>query len=621
MSGSMTDIILRIDCAKKSARPWAVPAEVQEYLGGMGYGTKILVDEVPPATDALAPENRIVLTAGPLTGTLAPMFPQSCIVTKSPLSGTILNSYAGGFLGAEIKFCGIDGIVLEGRAPGWVLILVEDGKVSFHDAAPVLGQGTGETERYMKERFGPDARTLSIGRAGEKGVAMAAIFSETRTFGRGGAGAVLGSKRVKGMAFRGTRGVDVADRAAFAALAARDMAGLKKACAEEYNLVGMFSRVGTGAGLGLVNGRGGLATKNHIYGSFEQGPEIDGFAYAKKFYTRAVSCYGCPVHCGMLHKFRRADGRESWLRGPEYETMYSLGSEVLNADPVALAEASQLCEEYGMDTLTAGVTTAWALEMAERGLLREPGLAGKPRLPGESRLPWKFGDRDSVLGLLRLIGEREGIGDLLARGPGKAAESLGPEGLHAAMQIKNSGFAAWMPRRMKGTGLAFATSNRGACHKRAPVGPEITGQVDMDSIEGKPAMVKAIQDKVNAIFTLVACRFHEFAADPDIYPRYVEAATGRRLSLEQFLRLGERIWNLERLFNLGAGLSRRDDNLPGRCYEPIQGERSEGAVMTHEQFETMLDEYYSLRGWDRAGVPRPDKLEELDIGRYRALVP
>lgn len=473
--------------------------------------------------------------------------------------------------------------------------------MSFHSAEKVTGKGTRVTENYMKELFGEDVRTLSIGRAGEKSVAMASIFSETRTFGRGGAGAVLGSKKVKGIAVRGTRGVEVAHPGDFQKLVTADMKVLKAACAEEYNLVGMFSRVGTGAGMGLVNGRGGLATRNHEYGSFKGFSEIDGYAFAKKFYTRPVACFCCPVHCGMLHKFKKHDNSDSWLRGPEYETMFSLGSDLLIDDPVTLVEANQICEEYGMDTLTTGVTVAWALEMAEAGSLEEPGL------------DLKFGERDSVLGLLRRIGEREGIGDLLARGPGRAAEEKGSQGLAKAMQIKNSGFAAWMPRRMKGTGLAFATSNRGACHKRAPIGAEITGQIDMDTVDGKAVLVKEIQDKVNAIFTLVSCRFHEFVSDPSIYPRYVEAAVGRALSLEEFLKTGERIWNLEKLFNLGAGLSRADDCLPGRCYEPIKGEKSEGAVMKREQFETMLDEYYAVRGWTKEGVPTREKLRELEI--------
>jgi len=605
MTGSMWDSLLRIDLSGRKAQAWPVPADLRMYLGGMGTGVKLLADEVPPRTDPLSPANKLILTVGPLTGTQAPMQPQSCIVTKSPLTDGILNCYAGGFLGAELKFAGLDGIVLEGRSPDWLLLLVEDGRVSFHDASPVLGKGTAETEAWMKSRFGPEVRTLSIGPAGERGVAFAGVFSETRTFGRGGAGAVLGSKRVKGLAVRGTRGVGVAQPEQFARLSTENLEQLKAACAEEYNLVGMFSRVGTGAGMGLVNGRGGLATRNHAFGQFEKAAEIDGYAYAKKFYTRAVACYGCPVHCGMLHKFRKADGSESWLRGPEYETMYSLGSEVCNGDPVTLAEANQLCEEYGMDTLTAGVTVAWALEMGEKGVVREPGLT------------LSFGNREAILGLLERIGRREGIGDVLARGPRRAAEELG--GLGAAMQIKNSGFAAWMPRRMKGTALAFATSNRGACHKRAPIGAEITGQIDMNAYEGKAALVKSIQDRVNAIFTLVSCRFHEFVTPAELYPRFVQAATGIALSLAEFERLGERIWNLEKLYNLGAGHTRAEDSLPERCFEPIKGPASEGAVIDRAKFEAMLDEYYAARGWDRDGVPTAGKLRELGLERYASL--
>jgi aldehyde:ferredoxin oxidoreductase len=245
--------------------------------------------------------------------------------------------------------------------------------------------------------------------------------------------------------------------------------------------------------------------------------------------------------------------------------------------------------------------------MGEAGLLDEPGLK------------LEFGNPEAILGLLRRIGERQGIGDLLAQGPKRAAQSLGEDALGRAMQIKNSGFAAWMPRRMKGTGLAFATSNRGACHKRAPIGAEITGQIDMDAYQGKAALVKEIQDRVNAIFTLVSCRFHEFVTPPEAYPPLLGAATGREISPEEFLRVGERIWNLERLYNLGAGFSRTDDRLPERCFQPIQGETSEGAVMDREQFEQMLDEYYSLRGWDAEGRPTRSKLEELGIAEYEDL--
>ena len=268
----------------------------------------------------------------------------------------------------------------------------------------------------------------------------------------------------------------------------------------------------------------------------------------------------------MLHKYRKRDNTESWLRGPEYETMFSLGSEVMNKDPVALAEANQLCEDYGMDTLTVGVTIAWALEMGEKGILQDPGLK------------LAFGDSDAILGLIsedrRARGHRRPAG---RRPQGARPRRRAGAASASAMQVKNSGFAAWMPRRMKGVALAFATSNRGACHKRAPIGDEIMGRLDMDSYEGKAPIVKGIQDRVNAIFTLVACRFHEFVTPKEMYPALRSRRPRARSSpWTSSSRSGERIWNLERMFNVGAGFGRTDDSLPDRCFEPIKGEASAG---------------------------------------------
>lgn len=607
MASSMTGKILRIDCSAKTAECWEVPADLEDYIGGIGYGTKILIDEVDPSADPISPENKLILSVGPLTGTSAPMHPQACIVTKSPLSRTILNSYAGGFLGAEIKFCGIDGIILEGASEEWLILLIDDDKVRFESARPVMGKPTQETEEYIKDVYGRDYRTLSIGEAGEKDVAMAAVFSETRTFGRGGAGAVLGSKRIKGIGFRGTKPVGVYDPDGFREAVSGNMKTIRAACGEEYNLVSLFARYGTGAGMSLVQSRGALATKNHTFGSFEHADRIDGQFYEKNFYTRWIACFGCPVHCGRLHKFRSIEGKELWGRGPEYETMFSFGSDLMVDDPNLLAELNRLTELYGIDSLTTGVTIAWALEMSERGALQD------------KELPMRFGDGETILGLVHRIGRREGIGDLLARGPKEAALAVGGEGINYAMQVKNSGFAAWMPRRMKGTGLAFATSNRGACHKRAPIGAEIIGAVDMDAYEGKAAMVIDIQNTVNAIFTLISCRFHEFITDHDTYPQFLRAATGRDMDWDEMKHLGERIWNLEKLFNLKAGLTREDDMLPEKCFHPIEGVPSEGAVIVREEFEKMLDEYYRLRGWNAKGVPEKQKLAELGIASYSVL--
>jgi aldehyde:ferredoxin oxidoreductase len=604
VTGSMFDRLLRIDVGRRASSVWPVPPVVREYLGGVGYGVKVFCDEVDPGVDPLAPENKVVLTVGPLTGTSAPMHAQSCIVTKSPLTGTIIDSYAGGFLGAEIKFCGLDGLIFEGAASEWSLLLIDDDAVRFESAEDLVGKTTEETEAYIKERYGRDYRTMSIGPAGELGVAMASVFSETRAFGRGGAGAVLGSKKIKAIGLRGSHSVAAADPRLFGKLTAQNMELLRGARSEEYGLVGIFSRYGTGGGMPVVQGHGALPTKNHTYGSFDGAEGIDGRFYEENLYTRRIACYGCPIHCGRIHKFRGRDGGELWSRGPEYETMFSLGTDVLNGDAATLAEANRLTEQYGVDSLTTGITIAWALEMAEAGKLTAPGLE------------LRFGSADAVLGLLHMIGTREGIGDLLAKGPKRAALELGKDSLGSAMQVKNSGFAAWMPRRMKGTALAFVTSNRGACHKRAPIGAEIAGVVDMDSYDGKAAMLIEIQDTVNAIFTLISCRFHEFVTDHDVYPQFVLAATGRVLEWPEMLALGERIWNLEKLFNLKAGLTRDDDRLPRKCFEPVLGETSQSSVIDETRFEAMLDEYYSLRGWDSAGVPRRSKLDELGIGDY-----
>jgi len=600
----MFDRMLRIDVGARQAFPWTVPNDVRPYLGGIGYGVKILSDEVDPTIDPLSPANKVLLTVGPLTGTSAPMHAQSCIVTKSPLTGTILNSYAGGFLGPEIRFCGLDGIIFEGAGTEWTILLIDDETVRFESAADVVGLTTEEAESYVKETYGRDYRTVSIGPAGERGVAMAGAFSETRAFGRGGAGAVLGSKRIKAIGVRGTRSVTTAEPTTFGVLTAENMDALRSARAEEYGLLGIFSKYGTGGGMPLVQGRGALPTKNHTYGSFESAEKIDGPFYEENLYTRRIACFGCPVHCGRIHKFRGADGGDLWGRGPEYETMFSLGSNLLNSDASTLAEANRLTELYGVDSLTTGVTIAWALEMAEAGKLSVPGL------------DLQFGSADAVLRLLHMICTREGIGDMLANGPRQAALELGDGSLGRAMQVKNAGFAAWMPRRMKGTGLAYATSNRGACHKRAPIGAEIAGTLDMDSYEGKAAVLIEVQNTVNAIFTLISCRFHEFATDHEVYPEFIRAAIGRDVPWTEMIALGERIWNLEKLFNLKAGLTREDDRLPGKCFEPILGKTSQSAVMEEEKFEAMLDEYYSLRGWDSAGIPGKRKLAELGIENY-----
>jgi aldehyde:ferredoxin oxidoreductase len=596
--------LLRIDLTEGRAVAEEISAELDAFIGGIGIGTKILLDEVPVGTDALAPENKLIFSVGPLTGTRAPMFPQTCVVSKSPLSGTILNTYAGGALGPEIKQAGYDALVFEGSAAEPIIVLIDGRDVSFHPATELTGLGTSETAHRVRRTISlPEAKVVSIGLAGEKLVRYASAVVDHRVFGRGGAGAVMGAKNLKAIAVYGERPIPVHDSNRFNEAVEEAIALIQNELDNEFSLLGMFSRNGTGTGMGLVNERRSLATRNHRYGFFEQAEKIDGFAYSKAYPTRPISCYGCPVHCGMLRHVTDGPLKGLFSRGPEYETMYALGSNLSLHDHEALLHANELCDQYGIDTLTTGSVLGLVLEAAENGLV-------------DNGKDLQFGDPATILGLIEKIAHREGIGDMLAEGPARAAKELGGDAPAYAMQIKNSGYAAWMPRRMKGTGLSFATANRGACHKRAPIGAEIMGFVDGTSTENKAAMVKEIQDKVNAYFTLVSCRFAEFILPPEILLGMLDGATGQKLDTEQFMRVGERIWNLERVFNVAEGFRREDDVFPKREFEAIEGEETKEPQMTREEAEFMLDEYYALRCWDNSGVPTSEGLANLDLTAY-----
>lgn len=603
MPTSSRRTLLRINLTRRTALLEDVTPDLAAYVGGMGLGVKLLLDEVPAGADALGPDNKLIIAVGPLTGTHAPMFAQTCIVTKSPLSGTILNTYAGGTFGPEIKQAGYDNVVFEGAAAEPVFVFIDGKDVSFHPAADLCGLSTSETAQRVRRAISlPEAKVMSIGLAGENRVRYASAMAEHRVFGRGGAGAVMGAKNLKAVAVNGSRPVAVYDADAFNAAVASALAIIGKELANEFSLLGMFSRHGTGAGMGLVNERHSLASRNHRFGRFDQAHEIDAFAFEKTYPTRPISCFACPVHCGMLRRVSDGPLKGMFSRGPEYETMYALGTNLALADREALFHANELCDQYGMDTLTMGAVLAMAFEAAEKGLIRDGSL--------------RFSDPTSIIGLIEQIAHRTGIGDMLAEGPGRAAETLGGNAPDYAMQIKNSGYAAWMPRRMKGTGLSFATANRGACHKRAPIGAEIMGFVDGSKVENKAGMVKEIQDKVNAYFTLVACRFNEFIVPAEVCVQLLEGATGLALSTEEFKRLGERIWNLERIFNVAEGFRRKDDTFPSREFEPLEESGSNEPLLTRDELNFMLDEYYALRGWDHDGVPTPARLAELDLAAY-----
>lgn len=598
--------LLRVNLSDQTYQAEEIPPEIiDSYVGGMGTATFYFTKEVTPAVDPLSADNKLVFATGPLTGTGAPLFAQTALVTKSPLTGGVINNYCGGDLGQKIKSTGYDMVIVEGASAEMTYLVISEDGVAFVPCPELKGKGVDEVEDHIGSREGDNCGIAAIGLAGENQVRYASIISATRVFGRGGNGAVMGAKNLKGIAFKGNRGVRVNNPELFAAKAEEAFAAFKKATDNEFGLLGVFSRFGTGGGMKLLNDSYVLATKNHQQAHFAGGEKIDSAAYHRLGRTRRVACFGCPVHCGQLHSFTEGDGAGLYTRGPEYETMYSLGSDCCNEDPIALAKAHDLCEKYGMDTLSAGCTIAFAMECFERGLLTEKDIG----------FPLPFGSAQGILKLLELIAKREGVGDLLADGTRIASQQLGGGSERFAMNVKGMEFAAWMPQRMMGVALTFAVSNRGACHKRGPMGAELSGALPMESTEGKAAIVREIQDQVNALFTLVGCRFADFEVPVQLFVDLLNAATGIDMNLEQFRLMGERIWNLERLYNLASGMTAADDTLPARCFEPI-AVKGEMKQLDEAAFRTMVTEYYQIRGWDDQGVPTPETLRRLGVAPH-----
>jgi aldehyde:ferredoxin oxidoreductase len=579
---------------------------IQRWVGGIGFGTRLLADEVPPTADSLGPDNKLYICVGPLTGTLAPLFAQTCIVTKSPLTTGVINTYAGGHLGGALKAAGYDIIAIEGRADKLVYLLITPDGVRLEECPELRRKPAFEAEEAVRSASGrDDLRTMAIGLAGENHVRYACIISETRAFGRGGAGAVLGSKNLKAVGVAGIGDVRVANPQTFKAAVDTAYQTFRDDLAQPWSLLGSFGRYGTGSGMSLINEKHALATRHHHLTRFDKAEEIGGQAFAEKYPTRPIACQGCQVHCGMLHRPVKTKWGEVWTRGPEYETVYSLGSLCFNDDPDMLLKANHQAEDYGMDTLSLGVSVAFAMECTERGILSKDVLGDGLNL--------EFGNADATIKLIDMIAHREGLGDTLAEGVWRASQAVGQGTEAFALQAKGMEFAAWMPERMRGIAVTFATSNRGACHKRAPIGMELMDVIPMDGIEGRAALVAEIQDTVNAIFTLVACRFAEFAVPLEQFVALLNTATGMSYTEDQLKQLGEAIWNAERLYNLSAGIDSGQDRLPDICFELPDDFPQDAKPLTREDLATLLSDYYAVRGWDEQGRPTPERLATLGL--------
>jgi len=560
------------------------------YLGGRGLGVRILYDRVGPEVDPLSPENLLIFAIGPLTGTAVPASGRHCVVTKSPLTGTILDSQSGGYWGAELRFAGYDAIVVSGRAEKPTYLWVHDGGASLHDAIALWGKGChATTDAICKELKDDRVRVACIGPAGERLVRIAAIINDKhRACGRGGVGAVMGSKNLKAVAVRGKGKPRIADEKDFTTCV-RECQKLIKENAVTSSALPTY---GTSILVNIINEHGIYPTRNFQTGVFPAADRTSGETMAETILLRNKGCFACPMACGRVTKVGDLE-----TEGPEYETIWAFGAQCGVDDLEAITRANHLCNDLGLDTISMGSTIGCAMELSERGKFKGP----------------KFSDAKAIVELTRATAMREGLGDKLAEGSARLAKGCGLPDL--SMSVKGLEIPAYDPRGVQGHGLAYATSNRGSCHLRAyMIAPEVLGLpklMERFSTSGKPEMTVIFQNLTATVDSLILCEFTMFALETVEYAKLLSAATGIEFSDEEVMLIGERIWNLERLFNIREGFGAKDDTLPKRLLEePMPEGPSKGRTC---MLDKMLPSYYAFRGWDSKGVPTEEKLRELGL--------
>jgi aldehyde:ferredoxin oxidoreductase len=592
--------ILRVDLTRQRIREEPIDlGEARAFIGGRGLATKIFCDEVNPKISPLAAGNKLILATGPLTGMSAACGGRFMVVTKGALTGAIACSNAGGNFGPELKFAGYDMVVLEGASKRPVILVIDDDSAELRPAGKLWGKNVPETEDALHEQLGEDFKCLSIGPAGEKLVRFACIINDkSRAAGRSGVGAVMGSKKLKAIVVRGMGGLTAAKPKAFRAACLDALTKL-----EEGPITGTgLPQYGTAVLVNVVNEHGLFPTRNFKEGQFESAEQISGETIAERILVRARACVACPIACGRVTAI--GDGKFGGRgEGPEYETIWAFGAAVGVSNLAAVTKANYICNELGMDTISAGATVACAMEMFEKGVLTEKQVGGK----------LNFGNGQALVDMVSKIGHRRGFGDVLAEGAARVARKFGRPELF--MGVKGQEFPAYDPRGAFGMGLQYATSNRGACHVRGYMfAPEILGNpVKMDPFtpKGKAAMDIAVQNTVSALDSAGICLFVTFSFGAPELVSMLKTATGFDYDVDELMEAGERIWNLERVFNLRAGFKSKDDTLPKRLLrEPMPAGPAKGKTVP---LGKMLPEYYRLRGWDTQGRPTKKKLAALGL--------
>lgn len=613
MTYGWTGTVLRVNLTTRQVSKEPLREDWARYfIGGRGLGAKYLFEEVDPQVDPLGPENKLMFVTGPLTGTNASCGARYMVVTKGPLTNAITTSNSGGHWAPELKAAGYDMIILEGRAASPSYLWIYDDQIEIRDAGHLWGKTVWETEEHLRKELGvPDAIIASIGPAGEKLVRFAAILNDLhRAAGRSGVGAVMGSKNLKAIAVRGTGGVRLADPKAYMEAQWAMRVKLRESPVTSQGL----PIYGTEVLVNVINEHGALPTRNHQQTVFEKAEDISGETLTETRLVANKACFACTIACGRVTtlpgdaagKYLVNTHPHNWKiagEGPEYEAAWAMGAECGIGDLDALIKANWLCNELGMDAISFGATLAAAMELYEKGVVAQ----------AETGMPLNFGSAEALVAMAEKTAYREGFGNELAEGSQRMTAKYNRPELF--MGVRGQEFAAYEARAIQGMGLGYATSNRGACHLKAyTVAAEILGlprQMDPRATEGKAEITKLFQDATSTVDATGLCQFLTFGIGLEEILPQLSAATGVSYSLEDLLKIGERIWNLERLWNERAGFTGKDDTLPKRILEePIPSGPAKGQV---NRLGEMLPEYYRLRGWDAEGRITPEKLKELGL--------
>ena len=599
--------LLRVNLTTRKISREVIPDEdVQMFLGGRVLGDMLLYNEVAAGIDPLSPQNKLLFCTGPLTGTNAPGSPRYIVHTKSPLTGLYLSSLAGGYFGPELKRTGHDIVIIEGKSERPVYLAISDDKVEFRDASPFWGMTTGDVQEFIKDELSDSkSRIACIGPAGENLVLYAAIISERRAAGRGGAGAVMGSKNLKAIAVRGTGTVEVAVPEAFRMALRRAMRDI----ANNPTVSKVFPLYGSLLAMPALNEGGIIPWRNWQEASSPGGVNLFAQTWREKFVKKDVRCAPpCNTRCAKLSLTTEGPYAGFLTEGPDYEAEYSFGTCCDITDQPAIIEADALCDQYGLDTISMGVSLAFAMECYEKGIITSKDTEGEEL---------RFGQAHLLAGLIHDTAYRRGFGEFLSQGTKRMAERFGKGSEAFAMHVKGLELGGYDPRGAKSLALVYACGSRGGCHKsggscNAQSLNELTTGDKRFSNEGKAAITKAKRENRVLADSAILCIFPQTAISDETIAELLNGATGFNWSVNDLYVISERGSNIERAFNVREGLRRSWDTLPRRLLtESVGSGPTKGQIV---ELDTLLDDFYRLCGWDiETGIPTLDKLNELGL--------